>query len=876
MEKVFPLKIYKEGGNLIMQKTIKSGVFGKITAVVLAMLITLTCMLPLSQINEVSAANIFTSATKIYVNSSNYSDFAKSGITVVAKCYNSSGASLGEVSLTKESDGVYYFTAPANTAKFDIVRKDNSMPAVSTSVASGYQRIFFNNTSSWSTVNAYAWYMDSSNNAVKSLGNWPGTAMTKVASGSSYYYIDVPTTATTIIFNNGSTQTENIDIDTSNNLYTFSSNLWSEYGVASVISVDATARANDSANTVYVTGGTSYKWSKYATPVSNMTTVYVKATSWSNAYVSYDPNDPLSVVTQGTYVDSTGSTSTTNTGYFTVQVPAEATFTFKPNSGTDNAGATTQLTVPSGFSKPCYNVSAKKWQEITDTTDELVNYSVTDTFGDNILGVKATYYDYLSDAELTNGWLNPIQAGTENFNGATDNWYPFYKFNQLISTVAKANSSTWSSPLYFGNFCNTSGSYDNSTWQRNSNGGWSNVTNSTNAYNFKYAPNNSNALPSYNASYQGLVYSSLVNNKLMVTSSLQAPYFNNDWLIENGIGKVIDGEFPFRITEKDGYNEYSFSSMDARDNIYFTWATDTTNKVTYPTKINYAAGTNYGGSYYGIDDGLKYFMYETESGKGIFPFNNCSGTKGTKTYSNENLNYGFGIRMDIDFRVPESGLIPGTSTPIEFTFKGDDDLWVYITDNETGESELVLDMGGSHKMSEGSINFNTKKATVKEVYDDGGTSSTGTRYVYLSTSNTSWGNRYAYFFNDSNTTVGTAWPGTAMTAYDGNYRIAIPSGATKVVFNNGAGSQTGDIDLKTTSGAYWLGSDLSVNQWDVTPSDAGLSSSSGGILYDVEKSFTFDNTDDQKTYTMTVFYMERGLIESNMEISFTMTPLITT
>lgn len=504
-------------------------------------------------------------------------------------------------------------------------------------------------------------------------------------------------------------------------------------------------------------------------------------------------------------------------------------------------------------------------QSDTRATTGPVDYVVTDSFSDNILGVKATYYDYLSDEEHNNGWLKPMQAGTGH-SGSSDDWYPFYVFNQKLSSYASSNTS-WSTPLYFGNFCNSSDAYPNGN-DHDSNG-WSYVTNSTNAYNFNYPANNSNALSNDNASYQGLVHSSLINNQLYVNSSVQAPYFNNQWLKDNNVAKIIEGEFPFTIETENGYKKYSFNSKNAEDNVYFTWATS--GSTTYPTTVNYGSGSSYG-----VEDGIKYFMYNSTSGTGIFPFNNASSTnKGTKTNSNENLNYGFGIRMDIEFRVPENGLIPGTSTPIQFDFTGDDDLWVYITDNDTGKSQLVLDMGGAHKESHGSINFNAKTSTVDYVYDADGTSSSETRYVYLSKDNVGWSNEstYAYFFNSSGD-VGKSWPGYNMSTYgDGNnLRAEIPSGATHVIFNN-SGSQTANIELSSTNGAYWLSNTLGVNQWDIPPTDAGLTSASGGVKTNVTNTFDFDNTSDQKTYTMSVFYMERGLIESNMSISFTMTPL---
>lgn len=862
-------KFYEKEEKDLMQKTVKLGILGKSAIVALAVILLLSILSPLYQIPNVSAASAFTSATTVYVNADNYSDFAKSGITLEARFYNASGTYLGNSSVTKQSDGLYYFTVAANTAKIEIVRLDNSVLSVSGSPASGYNRIYFNNTSNWSTVKAYAWYMNGST-AVEGLGAWPGKAMTRIGT-SSYYYIDVKNTFTNIIFNNGSTQTDNLTINTAaGNLYTFSNNLWSTYGVVSTISATASSRASNSANTLYVTGESSCKWSKYATPISsNLTTVYVKASSWSSAYVSYDPNDPLSVVTKCSNTTTSGSSSSSYTGYFKVQIPTGSNFIFKPNAGSDNAGSTSTLSVPSGLSKPCYNVITKRWQELSQSADS-VSYSVTqDNYSSysNIIGVKATYYDYLSDAECNGTWLNPIQAGT-GFNGSQDNWYPFYIFNQKLSALAKSNSS-WSKPLYFGNFCNTSGAYDTSD---HASGGWSNVTNSTNAYKFDYYANNSNGLYDSYTSYQGLMRPSLINDKLMVTDSLQAPYFNNEWLISENIGRVVKATFPFTVEDKGTYKYYEFNSKDAEDNVYFTWANSSSES--YPTRVNYGGGSNYG-----IDDGLKYFMNGGVSGKGIFPFNNVSGTKGTKN-SNENKNYGFGIRMDIDFRVPENGLVPNSSTPITFDFTGDDDLWVYITDKDTGASQLVLDMGGDHKESHGQINFNTKTATVDKVHIGTGTQ-TFTGYLYLNKDNAGWGTPYAYFFNNSGTTVGNSWPGMAMSKYDSsnNYRIKIPDGATRVVFNNGNGDGTNQtVNVTDLSwGAYYLeglsGGNWQVKNWAEKPSDAGSYTVTCGTASSKTTSFTFDNTDSQKTYTMSVFYMERGLLESNMKIGFTITPL---
>ena len=399
-----------------------------------------------------------------------------------------------------------------------------------------------------------------------------------------------------------------------------------------------------------------------------------------------------------------------------------------------------------------------------------VNTSNSANTASNLFWANATYFDYLSDEELSNTqWLKPVQAGTKNFGGAIDEWYPFFLFNREVVKAQADAHSDWSQPLYFGNFTDTNDAYKESSHHQGGTDsyGYREATNSNNVTRFSHIANNSdkswnNSIPhvyDMYTSYQGLVNNSLDSNgNLLLPNGQQAPYFNaSESGPLSGHAKVVNSSFPFKVTDVPGkdYKKYTFNSKNATDNVYFTWASD--GSATYPTGVNYGAGTTYG-----VQDGLSRFMYNTASGYGIFPFNNASNNyKGTKTNANENLNYGFGIKTQMKFRVPapdESAGVNTASDPVYFDFTGDDDLWMYITD-ESGNSQLVLDMGGDHKESHGRVDFNSLKATVDK---------TGT------------------------------------------------SGASAV------------------------------------------------------KDFTFDYS---QTYTMTVFYMERGLIESNCKMEFTMTPL---
>ncbi|WP_455507200.1 SpaA isopeptide-forming pilin-related protein, partial [Clostridium sp.] len=93
---------------------------------------------------------------------------------------------------------------------------------------------------------------------------------------------------------------------------------------------------------------------------------------------------------------------------------------------------------------------------------------------------------------------------------------------------------------------------------------------------------------------------------------------------------------------------------------------------------------------------------------GYFPFNKPE--DGSKI---EKLNYGFGTKLEIPFTLTQDGQVKTINNnekrDIQFNFKGDDDVWVYIDGN------LVLDMGGAHSQTVGNINFKNRTATVDRV-----------------------------------------------------------------------------------------------------------------------------------------------------------------
>ena len=77
--------------------------------------------------------------------------------------------------------------------------------------------------------------------------------------------------------------------------------------------------------------------------------------------------------------------------------------------------------------------------------------------------------------------------------------------------------------------------------------------------------------------------------------------------------------------------------------------------------------------------------------------------------------YGNATELDVEFFMSNTGSLKGTDThqhDITFNFSGDDDVWVYV------DGVLVLDLGGAHMASAGSINFTDMKVYYKTAAND--------------------------------------------------------------------------------------------------------------------------------------------------------------
>lgn len=334
------------------------------------------------------------------------------------------------------------------------------------------------------------------------------------------------------------------------------------------------------------------------------------------------------------------------------------------------------------------------------------------------LYVNTTIYDYYSDYELNGNNRDnyPKQDNVTNHRI----YQPFRQFNMALSDYYYANAVA--SPLYWGNFQNFDGSkfkdiagtmnlfgYDkdgtdsykkffyenNSMWGRN---GESLKIDDTSPFNGRNAT-------------QGLVAEQLSSNNLQLKkqngNTITAPFFDKDFLSGKNskntvLGKVYENvTFPFVKKAMTSSSRTSDGTVD-----YWCFDSADQNSDNKNLQLQY-------------DKTDEYFLKSTDtevkgrtadrvtSNGNYFPLNSSD-----QSGDASKLNYGFGQKFDLKFRLTSDGKVvdsENNKVPIEFNFSGDDDVWVFI------DGQLVLDVGGDHDVVEGTIDFANKTATVNRV-----------------------------------------------------------------------------------------------------------------------------------------------------------------
>lgn len=334
------------------------------------------------------------------------------------------------------------------------------------------------------------------------------------------------------------------------------------------------------------------------------------------------------------------------------------------------------------------------------------------------LYVNTTIYDYYSDYEL-NGNNRDNYPKQENVTNHRI-YQPFRQFNMALSDYYQDNNAE--SPLYWGNFQNFDGSKFKDIAGTMNLFGYD--KDGTDSYKKFFYENNSmcgrngeslkiddtSPFNGRNAT-QGLVADQLSSNNLQLKkqngNTITAPFFDKDFLSGKNskntvLGKVYENvTFPFVKKAMTSSSRTSDGTVD-----YWCFDSADQNLDNKNLQLQY-------------DKTDEYFLKSTDtevkgrtadrvtSNGNYFPLNSSD-----QSGDASKLNYGFGQKFDLKFRLTSDGKVvdsENNKVPIEFNFSGDDDVWVFI------DGQLVLDVGGDHDVVEGTIDFANKTATVNRV-----------------------------------------------------------------------------------------------------------------------------------------------------------------
>lgn len=423
---------------------------------------------------------------------------------------------------------------------------------------------------------------------------------------------------------------------------------------------------------------------------------------------------------------------------YRVQLPAGYTrirFAGYPVADADEAryGDGTDMTdIPMGLSEPCfygdsgddivYNGGNRGgyWDELDAVRDAEKGKGTVivdipqGSFAKeaNTRYVHTAFYDFYTDYEL-NGNNRDNYLSTANIK-SNRIYQPFRQFNQALSSYYEQKNAA--SPLYWGNFQNYTGSKFEEIAHTLNLLGWENRNKFFYENNSMWGINGAEINYGGQNATQGLVSDSLGQDgeleiKTTDGSTVKAPYFDETFLRgDNSKGTVLG----------DVYENVQFPFT--QEAMKSTWAADAKGTVAYWKFDSKDSATNLR-MYQDAQTGAYYLNKSGEVVKGrttdgvtaegnFFPFNGSEQSGNAAV-----LNYGFAMRMDIEFRLTEEGTVlttEGEAVPIEFNFSGDDDVWIFI------DGKLALDIGGDHDVVTGSLNFKDMRYRVSAVKNSSG------------------------------------------------------------------------------------------------------------------------------------------------------------
>ena len=496
------------------------------------------------------------------------------------------------------------------------------------------------------------------------------------------------------------------------------------------------------------------------------------------------------------------------------------------------------------------------------------------TKSNDVLYLNSTFYDYYSDYELngSNRADYPVSVSQTNREEmkfpSHRNWVPFRQLSQAMSSYYTTNQVPASNTIYTGHFQPNVVDWGYPFTDLK---GTLGLSGTDDANYFKFLVNNNsnlslsdqslslNSATFYRYATQGILADTLNDDGdpiMKGSTNAVMPHFNKDFLEgENSknakLGNVYENvAFPFTKVDRDDNGIYYWSFDSAATTLKLSRNTNTDTNTQYPYFLNKIAmatiedsqGRPTEASRAGVKTIYDRTVTETRSDNvwwsknlvssgvtqdgedypsnkyGFFPLNDTSINESNKAGAAK-YNYGFGTKLEFDFTLSNDGNISiynnqgqRVTAATTFNFSGDDDVWVFI------DGKLVLDIGGDHGRASGCINFSKNQS-----YD------------------------YSYSYKKDK---GDITPQDYQNHTDVN-----------VVTNrvNAASVLVSEVKSSTNHNGNYSNVGKGVND-NATQESLWTKL---GIITDAQKDEFY-----KSTHTLTFFYMERGMWESNMRLQF--------
>ena len=368
------------------------------------------------------------------------------------------------------------------------------------------------------------------------------------------------------------------------------------------------------------------------------------------------------------------------------------------------------MKLPTEWTSPAkYSYRLRGWYDVTNAKYYAPGAEMT------VTGNAVLYADWIAST-YDIGQFNAQVANTvSTASFMTTQMFDYnYLFNIHSSKVecnvtAAGHSETWSM-VTSGTVAHQNAQTENFIFVDNDSGG------------LLCIPNNRSSLNVYPGA--GIVtpgiYSDRIGKLLFATDNIYDPATGSGVIGKTYLGT---GDHLFQIMDDPDDEHYGYYYYDSKHNAasynqsrgrfyvydYLSATSDaigSTNSDFLPLNSPYAntAGKTVGTyNYSGVDgeyQGVPHYRYDSKYNSGNY-----------NSPDNVQTDYAYGMKTDIKFYLPND---PGTDgnkdlygNDMQFSFSGDDDLWVLI------DGQLVLDIGGIHGAEDGTIDFSTGTVTVQ-------------------------------------------------------------------------------------------------------------------------------------------------------------------